>query len=690
MPIFLLLAAVSAGAGESSVSFYVAPDGNDQWTGTLQAPNRKRTDGPFASIRRAQEALRSLKQGKPKGKGALVVILRGGMYYLEKPLEFTPDDSGSADAPVVYRAYPGEGPVLSGGVRLTGWKITAEGHWRLTIPDVKQGKWYFSQIFVNGQRRYRPRLPKDGYYHIAGSLSPSEKAKDKGFDRFTFNEGEINPGWKNLQDIETLCFQVWTMARMRIESVDEKKCVVNFSGNTRGLQSYSALREGNRYLLENVADALQEPGEWYLDRKTGVLTYIPLPGETPETAVVIAPRLEKLVELKGDVQNRQWVRRIHFKEITFAHTNYNCPVEGNAFAQAEAHMSAAISAEGARSCIFEGCSIRRLGAWALELGRGCQNNRVDSCEIVDMGAGGVRIGLMSMAQDKEDMADYNVVSNCLIAHGGRMHPAAVGVWIGHSPYNRISHNDIHDFYYTGVSVGWSWGYGASQANHNIVQHNHIHQIGQGVLSDMGGIYTLGLAPGSVLRHNLIHGIKSFKYGGWGIYFDEGTTDMLAENNVVYDCKSAGFHQHYGKGNIVRNNIFAFGQDSQLMRTRAEEHVSFTFEHNIVYWADGPLLGSNWKDGRYLLDYNLYFKTGGKPIDFMGLTLQEWNEKGQDIHSIIADPLFIDPDRRNFRLRPGSPAGEIGFVPIDMTGFGRTRSGGSSPDIPRAFPDPFAK
>jgi hypothetical protein len=186
---------------------------------------------------------------------------------------------------------------------------------------------------------------------------------------------------------------------------------------------------------------------------------------------------------------------------------------------------------------------------------------------------------------------------------------------------------------------------------------------------MGGIYTLGVQPGTILRNNLIHDISAFTYGGWGIYPDEGSSDILIENNVVYNCKSANFHQHYGRENIVRNNIFAFGKESQLMRTRTEEHVSFNLERNIVYWKDGALLGSNWNDNNYHLDGNLYWKVGGGDVRFGKWSFEEWKAKGQDVHSSIEDPLFVDPEKRDFSLKPESPALKMGFMPIDVSGVG---------------------
>ena len=97
--------------------------------------------------------------------------------------------------------------------------------------------------------------------------------------------------------------------------------------------------------------------------------------------------------------------------------------------------------------------------------------------------------------------------------------------------------------------------------------------------------------------------------------------------------------------------------------------SFIFSQNIVYWDKGPLLGSNWKDDKYRLDYNLYFQASAEPVTFKSWSFEEWKARGNDLHSLIADPLFVDPDNGNFNLKPGSPALKIGFKPIDISKVG---------------------
>ena len=198
------------------------------------------------------------------------------------------------------------------------------------------------------------------------------------------------------------------------------------------------------------------------------------------------------------------------------------------------------------------------------------------------------------------LTQHNRLIDNHIHDGGRIFHSAIGVWIGQSPFNRLIHNHIHDFQYTGISIGWTWGYGPALAYGNIVELNHVHHIGvlsngeSPMLSDLGGIYTLGYQRGTEIRRNVFHDIAGRVYGGWGIYFDEGTTNIRAEENLVYRTKHGGFHQHYGRENIFRNNILAFGHEYQVRRTRFEPHTSFAFENNIILWNGGTLFFGSMK------------------------------------------------------------------------------------------------
>ncbi len=668
-PLFsaILLSFLTCSASED---LFVSPDGNDAWSGKLNAPNAAKSDGPFATVSRAQKAVRELKVAQPERKTPISVQLRGGMYALKDPIVFTSEDSGSAAGPIIYSAAPGEMPVLSGGVKLSGFKADEKGRWVLQIPEVQKGEWTFNQLWVNGERRYRPRLPKNSYYTIEGEVPATPAAGGKGYDRFKFRKGEIKSDWKNRDDVEVLTFHQWEMSRFLIANVDDEKQIVQFTGRTISAEHWSALKTGWRYIVENVAEALDQPGEWYLDRKSGMLTYIPKPGEDIATAEIIAPRIEQLLLIKGDAPKGKFVDHIRFENLTFAHSAWKLPPQGYSFYQAEMIIPGSIVSNGMRDCSFIGCAIAHTGGYGLDIISGCKRNRIESCALYDLNAGGIKIGEGGIRDKEDELTSHNTISNCIVAYCGRMHPAGIGVWIGQSPFNTVEHCEIYDLYYSSFSVGWTWGYGKSAAHHNTIAFNHMHKIGQNVLSDMGGVYTLGIQPGTVIHHNRIHDVSSFTYGGWGLYTDEGSSGVLMENNIVYRTKSSGFHQHYGRDNRVQNNIFAYGEEAQWMRTRDEQHLSFTIERNIVLYNDTPLLGSNWNGDskKFAINKNLYWNEGG-PVNFAGKPMDEWRKKGVDADSLIADPLFTDPGKGDFTLKPGSPAEKIGFQPIDASTIG---------------------
>lgn len=648
--------------------FYVSPGGNDSWSGKLPEPNRARTDGPFATLARARDAIRSMRMHKPVLK-SVTVYVRGGVYTLSAPLVFLPEDSGTAKWPITYAAYPGEKMILSGGRTITGWKKAAEGGqenrpelWTTEVPGVKEGKWYFHQLFVDGQRRQRARFPNTGFYHADGQFMPGNPA------RFKFHPGDIHAAWVEQGDVEVIGLEKWAEFRMTLKAVDP-------GANTATLSS--ARQEfgddkNARYWVENAADALDAPGEWFLDRRSGMLSYLALPGEDVGRARVVVPVLPQLIRMEGQEETGGFVHDIILRGLTFAHTDWPLPTNGYVDMQAAFDIPAAVELVGARHCRIEQCSFVHLGQYALEIHKGSQDDKVAGNEMTDLGAGGVKVADPEIPKADAQTTSGIIISENFIHNIGVVYPAAVGVWIGQSSGNTIAHNEISDTYYTAISLGWTWGYGPTAAHDNRIEFNNLYNIGRGLLSDMGCIYSLGVQPGTVERNNLCHDVARYAYGGWGIYTDEGSSQILIEDNIVYHTEDGGFHQHYGRENIIRNNIFAFGQKAQIRRTRKEPHWSFTFEHNIVDWNEGKLLDGTWNDGQFYFDFNLYYPAGGQPIQFDKESLAQWQKRGQDVHSLVADPLFVDPDHGDFSLKPGSPATKIGFQPIDMNQMGRTR------------------
>lgn len=646
-------------------TLHVAPDGHDAWSGRPARRTPNGQDGPLATLPAALQAARQARQAGLAAHG-VTILLRGGTYELEQPLRLTPEDSGaSAQAPLTLAAYRNEKPVISGGRRITNWQpaVGQAGLWQADVPAVREANWYFRQLFVNGRRAQRARTPNDSFYRIQGP-SPQDKPA-----KIRFKPGEIKPQWAEDGDVEVVAYLAWADLRMQIRAVDEASQVATLSGDPRP----SNKEDNAQYFIENAPDALDQPGEWYLNRRTGVVTYWPLPGEDLAQAEVIAPRLEDLLILQGDLEAKKPVRHVVLRGLTFRYTDWPLGPNGYADTQAAIAIHGDIRAEAATDIVVENCVFDRLAGYALELGRGCQRARIVGNEMFDLGGGGVRLGEPTQRSDPFEQCHSHVVTDNHLHHLGQVYAPAVGVLILQSGQNRIAHNHIHHLFYTAVSVGWNWGYQETPCRQNVVEFNHLHDIGQFRLSDMGAVYTLGIQKGTVIRNNLIHDVHAFTYGGWGLYPDEGSSEIVWENNVVYRTKSAGFQQHYGRENIVRNNIFAFGREKQLMRTREEPHLSFIFTNNIVYFDSGELLGSNWKNDQFVLNGNLYWdtrlKAAPESLRFAGATFADWQQRGHDTRSLIADPRFVAPERFDFRLRKDSPAFQLGFAPIDLSKVG---------------------
>ncbi len=554
-PLFRLAAVLPLAAAIATAGpvFYISPNGSDANPGTETQP--------FLTIEKARDAVRAINGDMTSD---ILVYLHGGTYRLSQTLTFDARDSGTNSFNVVYKAHPGETPVVSGGERITGWRADAGGRWRADtkLPD-------FRQLYVNGSRCVMAH---------GGGLPGAELY---GEDGYTSSDARM-ANWANQDDIEFVYDVEWSRSLVKVSSIKPGQ-----GGSIVTMQQpyfrLSRTKDGVQTKLptyiQNAMELLDEPGEWYLNRKTHVVYYLPRSGENPAQSEVIAPVVERLVEVKGSLDAP--IHNICFQGITFAHAGWTRPSEsGHIDVQANFTISrehliqrgarvsnvhdenikspSAIVLHAAEAVRFERCTFTKFGSSGIDLEHGARNNIILGCKFHDLSGSAIQVGdvIDHHPLDRRVVAAGNQIVNNYIHDVAKEYVGGVGIFAGYADDTLIAHNEICHLPYTGISIGWGWGeedaggggyfqpfyyHTPTIARKYTVQFNHIHHVMQ-QRNDGGGIYTLGMIPYTVLRGNYIHDSVG-KPGG--VYLDEGTANVEVTGNIVHSVpKSMNYNNNH--------------------------------------------------------------------------------------------------------------------------------------------------
>ena len=539
--------------------YYVSPSGNDQNSGDQNQP--------FATIERAKEAAAEILR-KPDLK-KVSIFLEPGNYSISKPVTFSSKEFNNHQIKLLVKNSSQGEVVISGGNILKEWRKMENGLWVTDLSQSFAQEAQVRELFIDGKRAKRARYPNEDYLRV-------KKVGDDKRTHFFFENGDF-PMPQKVEDTELILLHDWSISRIPVLEIDQtqqKLTAVDTIG-TKGLDFFTLdnWEAHPRYYLENDLAFLDQDYEWYFDREHHKI-FVKMPSEeVMDDHLCIIPISNNLIHLEGTPENP--LHNISFEGITFRHSAWYIPLNGYAGVQAAHYdprpkhdmgwsvVSAAISGEFIDSCIFRNCIFENLGGTGLWLGAGATNNQVLGCQFKDISANGIMIG---EGRDRkvgdgvwwetapEQVAKNNLIEDCQISDCGVQYFGAVGIWCGLTEATKIRNNELSHLPYTGISIGWMWNPTPTPAKDNIVSGNHIHHIMQ-KLSDGGGIYMLGLQPGSKLIGNLIHDVKVHvgRAESNGMFLDEGITDVLVAENTIYDIAKSPIRFHKATTNIVRDN-----------------------------------------------------------------------------------------------------------------------------------------
>jgi hypothetical protein len=724
--------------------YYVALEGDDANPGTHEEP--------FSSLTRARDLITGSQRNI-----AITVWVRGGTYYLDQPLKFGSQDSGTEKSRITYSAFPGEQVTISGGIKLDcDWQPYRDGIMMCQLPLVESSNFSFDQLFVNGKRQVRARYPNfdpsdtknySGYIRAAGALpddiqyhnpdSNEDMSFSSGaprgvfFDPSTFSIKR----WEKPEEAIIHIYQAmyWGNLQWRIADIDWDQNVIWFGhgGQQMGAKWHEdpcRVDERSFFYVENVFGELDAPGEWYLDTETGTLYYWPPADVNLESAVVEVPVLQRLIEFVG-TQN-QPVEHITLKGFRFAHTRatfletYEVP----SLSDWAIHRGGAVNFQGAHNCAIQDSFFDAVGGNAIFMNEHNRGNQVTGCKITESGDSAICfVGSLERTVGTQRNFPYECSAiNNLIHDCGIFGKQIAGVYISRAKRIRVAHNEIYNMPRAGICIGdGTWG-------GHLIENNYIYETcretgDHGPFNSWGrdkywclsqshmpytahrshdaGLVKIDAMEPVIMRHNFFK-----ETSGWGLDLDDGASNYEIYNNL---CVGVSMKLREGADRTIYNNIWVNGANSPCFHVGNENNRDRYFRNITVMSIKDmqPEDDLNFKMGAAFgeiytliappahtpwlkeIDFNCFYSDLGvfvarvttrsdgqfaenwdapeHQMEMRKYNLEEWQALGFDQHSIFADPLFVDPENGDYRLRPESPALKLGFENFDMDNFGLT-------------------
>jgi len=667
--LFLLPIAVEA----AGITFYVSPEGNDSWTGTR--PQAAQGDGPFRTLERARDAIRQRKAAGVVPRGGFIVQMAQGSYSLLKPFELTAADSGTPTCPITYRAQADAEVRLLGGREVSAFSPVrdadvlrrldrgARGHVLQAelkaagITDFGRQDWNVGrggaglELFCQNRPMTLARWPNGGFspiVNVAGPVEKNSRGQDVCREGRIVYEGDRPTRWLKEPDgwVHGYWFHDWSDQRHPIASIDPERHVLS----VRPPYHPYGYRKDRWFYAFNLLPELDSPGEWYLDRKSGLLYFWPPEGAGSLTAGhPTVSVIDTLIDMRD-------VAHVTIQGLTL-----------------EACRGTAVTIDQGASVRIAGCVIRNTGAWAVRIDRSTQCGVV-GCDITDTGLGGVSLA----GGDRKTLTPAGLYAeNNHIYHYSRWtrmyHPGVACHGVG----NRVAHNLIHDAPHEAI------GYGG---NDHVIEFNEIHSVCY-ESNDAGAIYSgrNWSNRGTVVRHNYMHHVNGFRGKGCvGVYFDDILSGQSIVGNVFYKVTRAAFIGG-GRDNVVENNIFVDCQpalhiDARGMGVKFNYGATTTQPRRL---KEMPYQQSPWKD-RYpelvgMLDDEPEKPKNNRVVRNICVG-GRWDDVAKQARPLTVlepnflqgDPLFVDATHQDFRLRPESPAWKMGFKPIPVEKMGLYR------------------